>query len=81
MNDMAVRLDPRDPTLRLRAAEDRVIREFLECGGRVTAKQRRDRLNYLGFPGGAPVWRFAAARAPACAHTAPVVRLKKRRAA
>lgn len=34
MNDMAVRLDPRDPTLRLRAAEDRVIREFLECGGR-----------------------------------------------
>lgn len=47
----------------------------------MTAKQRRDRLNYLGFPGGAPVWRFAAARAPACAHTAPVVRLKKRRAA
>lgn len=47
----------------------------------MTAKQRRDRLNYHGFPGGAPVWRFAAARAPACTHTAPVVRLKKRSAA
>ena len=34
MNDMVVRFEPRDPALRLRAAEDRVIREFLECGGR-----------------------------------------------